>query len=36
MKVIEITEITETFAESANSQEPIILTRYGQAIALQS
>jgi hypothetical protein len=27
MRVIEITEITEAFAEYANSQEAIILTR---------
>lgn len=33
MRVIEITEITEALAEYANSQETIILTRNGQAIA---
>ncbi len=33
MRVIEITEITEAFAEYANSQEAIILTRNWQAIA---
>jgi len=33
MRVIEITEITETLMDYANSQEPIILTRNGQAIA---
>jgi len=33
MRVIEITEPTEAFAEYANSQEPILLTRNGQVIA---
>lgn len=33
MRLIEITEITETLVDYANSQEPIILTRNGQAIA---
>jgi len=33
MRVIEIIEITEAFAEYANSQEAIILTRNGQASA---
>lgn len=33
MKVIEITETIDTLADYANSQEVIILTRNGQAIA---
>ena len=34
MKLIEVTETQDPLAESANYQEPIVLTRNGQAIAV--
>ena len=34
MKLIEVTETQEPLTESANYQEPIVLTRNGQAIAV--
>lgn len=34
MKLIEVTETQDILGESANDQEPIVLTRNGQAIAV--